>query len=60
MAFETKVILSLLARHIAKADNLEEAYEAVVDAANVEGLDLPSYDTMVAKVKKEKKKNNVE
>ena len=54
MAFETKVILSLLARHIAKAESLEEAYEAVAEAANVEGLDLPSFQEMLKKVKKGK------
>ena len=44
MAYETKVILSLLAKNIGKARNVKEAYKAVVDAANVEGLLLPDYD----------------
>jgi hypothetical protein len=54
MAFETKVLISLIARHIAKADSLEEAYEAVMEAANVEGMDLPSYEAMLVKLKKKK------
>ncbi|MCL2574402.1 MAG: hypothetical protein FWE34_07625 [Defluviitaleaceae bacterium] len=44
MAYETKVILSLLADHIGKAKSVKEAYNVVVKAANVEGLKLPSYE----------------
>ena len=44
MAYETKVILALLAKNIGKARNVKEAYNVVVDAANVEGLSLPDYD----------------
>ena len=44
MAYETKVILALLANQVAKAKSLEEVYMAIADAANVEGLILPSYD----------------
>ena len=43
MAYETKVILSLLAQYVSKAQTLEEAYDAIVKAASVEGLKLPSY-----------------
>ena len=42
MAYEIKVILALLAKNIGKARNVKEAYSTVVDAANVEGLSLPS------------------
>jgi len=57
MAYETKVILKLLASQVAKAENLEEAYDAIVDAANVEGMDLPSYKEAVAKAKKKREEN---
>jgi len=43
MAYETKVILSLLSISIGKSKNVKEAYNHVVRAANVEGLTLPSY-----------------
>ncbi|MCL2693512.1 MAG: hypothetical protein FWE60_00220 [Oscillospiraceae bacterium] len=46
MAYDTKVMLSLLAHQIAKAESLEEAYFAVTSAANVEGLGLPSYEDL--------------
>jgi len=54
MAYETKVILTLLSNQIGKAETLEEAYEAVVSAANVEGLQLPSYDEFQEKQKEKK------
>jgi len=44
MAFETKVILTLLAERIATAETLKEAYNAVQRAANVEGVQLPEYE----------------
>lgn len=44
MAYETKVILRPLARQVAKADSLEEAYEAITLAASVDGLEMPSYE----------------
>ena len=43
MAYETKVILTLLADRIAVCENLEEAYEAVRNAANAEVLELPAF-----------------
>jgi len=46
MALETKVILKLLADAVAKAETLEEAYESIARAANVEGLTLPPYDVV--------------
>ena len=44
MAYETKVIMSLLARQVGNSETIEEAYAAVVQAANVEGLKLPSFE----------------
>jgi effector-binding domain-containing protein len=54
MEYETKVILTLLARHIGKSKTIKEAYNAVVEAANVEGLQLPSYEQFI---EAEEKKN---
>ena len=44
MAYETKVILALLADRIANTDDLREAYEVIVRAASVEGMKLPPYE----------------
>ena len=46
MTYETKVILRLLADRIFHAEDLRDAYEAVVWAANAEGVDLPSYEEL--------------
>jgi len=51
MAYDTKVLLSLIARYVAKADSLEDAYNAIKGAANVEGVTLPTYEEMVNEVK---------
>jgi hypothetical protein len=56
MAYETKVILTLLAQQISKCDTIEEAYLAVTMAANVEGLELPTIDEMKEKMKQAKQK----
>ena len=44
MAYETKVILTLLSQQVGKAKTVKEAYTAVVAAANVEGMQLPTYE----------------
>ncbi|MCL2108596.1 MAG: hypothetical protein FWH20_04530 [Oscillospiraceae bacterium] len=44
MAYETKVILTLLAEQAAKAKTTKETYNAIRRAANVEGLQLPPYE----------------
>ena len=54
MAYETKVLLNLLAQQMALLDTAEEAYQAVAMAASVEGVDLPSYAEMKAKLRKPK------
>jgi len=56
MAFETKVILTLLIDSIAKAKTIEEAYDTVARAARVEGLDIPSYEEAVAQVEEKRSK----
>jgi hypothetical protein len=57
MAYETKVILTLLSRQIAKAESLKEAYDEVIKAANVEGVQLPSYDVVREEMKEYKHKD---
>ena len=54
MAYETKVILILLAQQIAQAKSLEEAYAAIQMAANAEGLQLPPMDEMLRQLRGEK------
>jgi len=49
MAYETKVMLALIADRIYLAKDVREAYEAVRSAANVEGLELPSFDDRAKK-----------
>ena len=44
MAYETKVILTLLAQQVGMAKTVKEAYTAIVRAANVEGVALPTYE----------------
>ena len=49
---ETKMLVSLMARYIARADSLKDAYEAVMDMGNVEGVIIPSYEAMLEKIEK--------
>jgi len=56
MAFETKVILTLLIDTISKAENVKEAYNAVAKAARVEGLIVPEYEDAVEQLKETRKK----
>jgi len=52
MAYDTKVLLSLLAQAIVKAETVEEAYMIIARAANVEGVLLPPFAEMLAEIKK--------
>jgi len=56
MALETKVILKLLTEAIGRASTIEEAYKIVAGAAEVEGVNVPSYEEFLANVEKEKAK----
>ena len=47
MAYETKVILSLLAKSVGNSKSIKEAYEHIVEAANVEGMKLPNYSEFI-------------
>jgi hypothetical protein len=53
MAYETKVILSLLAQQISRLKTIKQAYNAIVEAASVEGVQLPSYEDVQKKIKQE-------
>jgi len=44
MAYETKVILNALAYIIRNADSLKEAYEALEEMANAEGVVLKPFE----------------
>lgn len=52
MSYETKVILALISKQIGSAQTVRDAYMAVVEAANVEGLELPTYDEYLKKAGK--------
>jgi len=47
MAYETKAIFSLLAESIGRAKTVREAYNIVVKAANIEGVQIVSYDEFI-------------
>ena len=53
MAYETKVIMALLAQQVGKAKTVKEAYTAIVKAANVEGLKLPTYEEYLTELEAE-------
>ena len=55
MAYETKVILTLIAEAIGRTETVEEAYNVVVQAASVEGVSLPSYEEFIAQLRSKKK-----
>jgi hypothetical protein len=57
MAYETKVILTLLAQQVGKAKNLKEAYTCIIKAANVEGLELPTYEEYKKEIAELEKEN---
>jgi len=57
MAYETKVILNSLARSIAKLETAKEAYNEIVSAANVEGMNLPTFEGMRKKIAEENERD---
>ena len=48
MAYETKVILMLLANQVALAKTTKQAFEMIRSAAQVEGLTIPEYEELRA------------
>jgi len=53
MAYDTKLIVKLIAQGIAKCDTVKEAYRYVKNAASVEGMELPTYEEMKEELEKE-------
>jgi len=54
MAYETKLIFRLLAEAIGRTDTVEEAYNVVMQAANVEGVIIPTYEDFREQLKGKK------
>ena len=50
MAYETKVILKLLANQVIYAKTAKEAYNMIRSAAQVEGMVLPKYEDAMAEL----------
>ena len=50
MAYETKVILSSISTHCLHVKTLRQVYEIVRKMAQVEGMQLPSYDEAKAEL----------
>jgi len=55
-AYETKVILKMASKIIAKSESLEAAYNAIAESAKDADVVLPSYEEAVqeGKIKKDK------
>ena len=51
MAYETKVILRMLANQVALAETIEQAFELIRTAAQVEGLTIPDYEEVRRELK---------
>ena len=47
MAYDTKLIVKLIAQNIVKCKTVKEAYKAIKSAASVEGMELPSFEEMI-------------
>lgn len=58
MAYETKVILTLLADKVGTSKSIPEAYNSIVKAASVEGLKLPTYKEFIKEKEREQKENS--
>ena len=43
-SLETKIIIKLIAQRVAKSESVEEAYMAIADAVDTEGMKLPSFE----------------
>ena len=52
MALETKVILTLVLQQVGLSDSVKQAYELVAAAANVEGINAPTYEEFLEKMGK--------
>ena len=50
VAYETKVILTLLAERVSQARTVKEAYRSIARAASSEGVKLPTFEEMKAEI----------
>ncbi|MCL2169740.1 MAG: hypothetical protein FWB74_06930 [Defluviitaleaceae bacterium] len=55
MAIETKMLINALAEGISRATSVREAYGILMRTANVEGINLPSYDDAKQGVEEERR-----
>jgi hypothetical protein len=55
MAYDTKALLSSLSQGIARTKTAKEAYSVVVKTANVEGLQLPTYEEAIQEIEELRK-----
>jgi hypothetical protein len=55
MAYDTKVALTAAALNIVKSKTLKEAYVGVMRLANVEGVQLPSYEEALEEIEELRK-----
>ena len=53
MAIETKMLIAVLTNSVGKAKSVREAYNILVMAANVEGMNFPSYEDFQKNLKEE-------
>jgi hypothetical protein len=58
MAYDTKVALAAAAQNVAKSKTLKEAYVGIMRLANVEGVQLPSYEDALAEIEELRKGAN--
>ena len=56
MAYETKVILSLLAQQTVRSSSVREVYSIIAKAASAEGMTLAPYDEALKEVEEERAK----
>jgi|GEM_PF-715448 len=56
--YETKALLSLLANSIARAQSVKEAYSVIIEAANVEGVNLPTYKEKLEEIEELRREDN--
>ena len=58
MAYETKVILASLSKHCLFVETSKQVYDIVRSMAQVEGMQLPSYEEAKAELKDSDDKND--
>ena len=50
MAYDTKALLASISQNVAKSKTVKEAYWSVMQAANVEGMHLPTYEEVISEI----------